>query len=56
MNIEVYDNLGRTIRVGSISKKGNGKAEVSLAGSVPGTYFVKCYNSGFEKHFKVIKL
>jgi len=56
MNIEVYDNLGRTIRVGSISKNGNGKAEVSLAGSVPGTYFVKCYNSGFEKHFKVIKL
>jgi hypothetical protein len=56
INIEVYDNLGRTIRTGSITKNGNGKTQVSLMGSVPGTYFVKCFNSGFEKHFKVVKL
>ena len=56
VNIEVYDNLGRTIQIGSITKNSNGKTQVSLAGSVPGTYFVKCFNSGFEKHFKVVKL
>ena len=56
INIEVYDNLGRTINKSSVTKNGNGKTQVSLADSVPGTYFVKCFNRGFEKHFKVVKL
>ena len=56
VNIEVYDNLGRTIQVGSISKDGSGKTKISLDGYVMGTYFVKCFSNSFEKHFKVIKL
>jgi len=56
VNIEVYDNLGRTIRIGSISKDGSGKTKVSLNGYVTGTYFIKCFNNSFEKHFKVVKL
>ena len=56
VNIEVYDNLGRTIQIGSISKLGGGKTTISLDSFASGTYFVKCYNSTFEKHFKVIKI
>ena len=56
VNIEVCDNLGRTIQFGSISKDGNGKTKVSLVDYVTGTYFIKCFNNTFEKHFKVVKL
>ena len=56
LNIEVYDNLGRTIQTGSIAKEGSGKTKMSLSGYVSGTYFIKCFNNSFEKHFKVIKL
>jgi hypothetical protein len=56
INIEIYDNLGRTIQIESISKDGSGKTKVSLKGSYPGTYFIKCSNNSFEKHFKVIKI
>jgi hypothetical protein len=56
LNIEVYDNLGRTIQTGSISNLGSGRTTISLNGYASGTYFVKCYNSSFEKHFKVIKI
>jgi len=56
VNIAVYDNLGRTIQIGSISKDGNGKTKMSLDGAVSGTYFIKCYNNSFEKHFKVVKI
>lgn len=56
LNIEVYDNLGRTIRTGSISKHDSGKITISLDGYDTGIYFVKCYNSTFEKNFKVIKM
>ena len=56
LNIEVYDNLGRTIQIGSIAKEGSGKTKMSLSGYVSGTYFIKCFNNSFEKHFKVIKL
>ncbi len=56
VNIVVYDNLGRIIQRGSISKDGNGKTKLSLDGAVSGTYFIKCYNNSFEKHFKVVKL
>lgn len=56
VNIEVYDNLGRTIQTGSISKHDSGKTTISLEGYDSGIYFVKCYNSTFEKYFKVIKI
>jgi hypothetical protein len=56
VNIEVYDNLGRTTQTSSLSKYDSGKTTISLDGYVSGTYFVKCYNSTFEKYFKVIKL
>ena len=54
--IEIYDNLGRTIQSGSITKDGNGKTTMSLNGFVSGTYFIKCFNHSFEKHFKVVKI
>ena len=56
IGIEVYDPMGRTIQIGSISKEGSGKTKMSLSGYVPGTYFIKCVNQSFEKHFKVVKL
>jgi hypothetical protein len=56
IGIEVYDPMGRTIQIGSISKDGSGKTKMSLSGCVPGTYFIKCINQSFEKHFKVVKL
>jgi hypothetical protein len=56
MIIEVYDNLGRTIQAGSITKDSNGKTTMSLNGYVSGTYFIKCFNNSFEKHFKVVKI
>lgn len=56
VNIEVYDNLGRTIQTGSISNRQGEKTTISLDGFVSGTYFVRCYNSTFDKHFKVIKI
>lgn len=56
VNIEVYDKLGRTIQTGSISKHDSGRTTISLDGYDSGTYFVKCYNSTFEIHFKVIKI
>jgi hypothetical protein len=56
ITIEVYDPMGRTIQTGSISKEGSGKTKISLGGYVSGTYFIKCGNQSFEKHFKVVKL
>jgi hypothetical protein len=56
VTIEVYDPMGRTIQTGSISKEGSGKTKISLGGYVSGTYFIKCGNQSFEKHFKVVKL
>ncbi|MFB0924948.1 MAG: T9SS type A sorting domain-containing protein, partial [Vicingaceae bacterium] len=56
VNIVVYDNLGRTIQTGSISKESGWKITISLEDYFPGTYFIKCYNNYFEKHFKVVKI
>lgn len=56
VNIEVFDYLGRTIQTGSISTLGSGKTTISLDGYASGAYFVRCYNSTFEKRFKVIKV
>lgn len=56
INIDVYDHLGRTIQTGSISKHDNGKSIIFLDDYASGTYFVKCYNSTFEKYFKVVKI
>ena len=56
LNIEVYDKLGRTIQTGLISKLGGGKTTISLDGYESGAYFIKCYNSSFERYFKVIKI
>ena len=56
VKVEVFDNLGRIIRTSTISKNGNGKTTISLDGVSSGAYFVKCYNSTFERHFKMIKI
>ncbi len=53
---QVYDKLGRTIQTGSLSTLGSEKTTISLDGYGAGTYFVRCYNNTFEKHFKVIKI
>ncbi|MBI2259862.1 MAG: T9SS type A sorting domain-containing protein [Flavobacteriia bacterium] len=55
LNFIVYDNLGRTIHSGIISKE-NKLISVSLESKEAGTYFVKCYNAHIETHFKVVKL
>ncbi len=56
VNVVVYDNWGRALRSGSIPKLSSGKTTISLEGYVSGTYYIKCYNSTFEKYFKVIKI
>ncbi len=56
VTVEVYDNLGRIIKTGIISKEGNGSINISLEAYFSGSYFIKCYNGTFEKHFKVIKI
>ena len=56
VNIVVYDNLGRTIQTSSILNEGNRITTISLNGYVSGTYFIKCSNGNFEKHFKVVKI
>ncbi len=55
INIVIYDYLGRTLQVNSVSQD-IGKTTISLEGYTSGAYFVKCYNNSFEKYFKVIKL
>ncbi|MGB0427955.1 MAG: PEP/pyruvate-binding domain-containing protein, partial [Flavobacteriales bacterium] len=56
VNIEIYNNLGKTIQTSSISKLGSKKTILSLEGYASGTYFIKCYNNTFEEYFKVIKI
>ena len=56
INIEVFDNLGRTIQAGVILSNTSNKTSISLRDYVSGTYFVKCSVNSFEKCFKVIKL
>jgi hypothetical protein len=57
VNFEVYDNFGRKIQIGIISKSGdNFETTISLAKYASGTYFIKCHSSSFEKHFKIIKI
>jgi hypothetical protein len=48
--------LGRTIQTGSIAKNVSRKTSISLDNYGSGAYFVKCYTSTFEKHFKVVKI
>ena len=54
--IEVYDNLGRVIQTGLILKDSSWKTTISLDRYLSGSYFVKCYNNTFEKHFKIVKI
>lgn len=56
VTIEVRDYLGRILQTRSISSQDSGKTTILLDDYVAGSYFVKCYNSHFEKHFKVIKI
>ncbi|MDA9563069.1 T9SS type A sorting domain-containing protein [Flavobacteriales bacterium] len=56
IKIEVYDHLGRTIRTDIIEKDGSGKTTIPLNNYASGTYFIKCYNTTLETHFKVIKI
>ncbi len=57
VNIEVYDNLGRKVLTGLISKGGNNsETTISLEGYSSGSYYIKCYSNTFEKHFKIVKI
>ncbi len=56
VKIEVYDNLGRTIKTSSLSKNSGGKTTLSLEGFVSGSYFIRCHNDNFSKTFKVVKM
>ena len=56
VDIEVYDQLGRTIQSGSIAKDASKKTTISLDGFDSGTYFVKCFTSNSERYFKVVKI
>ena len=56
ITIEVYDQLGRTVQTGSIAKNISTRTTISLDSYDSGTYFVKCYTSASEKHFKVVKI
>jgi len=57
VNIEVFDCFGRMVERDIISRNTTeAKAIVSLKKYSGGTYFVKCYNEGFEEYFKVVKL
>ena len=56
INIEVFDNLGRIIKIGEISNNVGNKVIISLKDCVSGTYFVKCSINSFDKYFKVLKL
>ncbi|MDG1917673.1 MAG: PEP/pyruvate-binding domain-containing protein [Flavobacteriales bacterium] len=56
INVEVYDNSGRLISVGSLLGSNNAITMVSLSGLESGIYYVKCYNKTFNNYFKVIKI
>jgi hypothetical protein len=56
IEIQVYDYFGRVIKTGIIADNHNSKIRISLGKFSAGTYFVKCFNNSFEKHFKLIKL
>ena len=56
IEIQVYDHLGRVIKSGLTADNHNNKIRISLERFSAGTYFVKCFNNSFEKHFKLIKL
>lgn len=55
VSFEIYDNLGRRIKTGFISKDKK-EVTVSLETYDSGTYFIKCSNNSFEKYYKIIKL
>jgi hypothetical protein len=57
VQIEIYDYLGRMIESDVLSRLGNeSKTVISLEEYASGSYFAKCYNEGFERYFKVVKL
>jgi hypothetical protein len=56
INIEVFDNTGRVIRVESFLKNNKDKVMISLSGLSSGIYYVKCFNKTFNNYYKVIKI
>jgi len=57
VQLEVYDFLGRLLQSSKVLRNGQEtKTVISLDEYTPGSYVVKCYNTQFEKHFKVIKI
>ena len=54
--IEVYDNIGKKIQDGFITRNGDGSTNISLAGQASGTYLVRCFNNTFVRSFVVVKL
>ena len=56
VNIEVYDQMGRMIKVATLLKDGGRIARVSLDGYGSGAYLIRCYNSTQRKSFKVVKI
>lgn len=56
INIEVYDQLGRTIQTGAIAKEASRMTTISLEGYDSGAYFVRCFTNSAERYFKVVKM
>jgi hypothetical protein len=54
--IEVYDNSGRVVSVGTSLGVKNTKTMKSLSGLESGIYYVKCHNKTFNNYYKVVKL
>ncbi len=56
IEITLYDNWGRILESGNISADDYSMTTINLSAYVPGIYFLKFFNEGFEKHYQVIKI
>ena len=56
VNVEVYDNYGRIISIGTLLDDNNTMTMVSLSGLDSGIYYVKCFSKTFNNYFKVVKI
>ena len=56
IEITLYDNWGRILESGDISAGDYSMTTINLSAYVPGMYFLKFFNEGFEKHYQVIKI
>ena len=54
--IEVYDNAGRLVSVGTSLDNNKTKTIISLSGLESGIYYIKCLNKTFKNYYKVVKM